>query len=65
MGILTQKYVGFLDLCQLRQISAQDIALQREVSKLAVTDDLDQACGLQLFQVVGKGSSTYVVKFMQ
>ena|SRR6185312_7646588 len=63
--ILTQKYVDFLDLCQLRQVSAQDVALQREVGELAVTDDLNQACGLQLFQVMGKGGGAYVLKFMQ
>ena len=42
---------------EVLQIGVEDISLQREVGKLTLPDDGDQARGLEFFQVVGEGGS--------
>src|SRR5689334_16417491 len=56
---------GRLNFCQSLQVSVQHIALEDEAGEFAFTDNLDQACCLELFHVMRKCGGAHTVGFMQ
>src|SRR5258708_13437994 len=54
-----------LDLRELFQVGAKDVALQDEIGELALADDLDQTGCFQLFYVMGECRGAYTVEFVQ
>jgi uncharacterized membrane protein YhaH (DUF805 family) len=53
------------DFREAVEIGPQDIPLQDKIGKLSFADDLDQACDLEFLEVVGEGSRTDLLPFVQ